>query len=75
MYIYKNIQTDIYCNSSCRSLIMHEIWVPNSSVKDVDHKTVCTCDLFIEVKACIEPTTPFGWADNRIMVQLCVTVS
>ena len=32
-----------------------------------------TGDLFIMIETCVGLTTVFGWADNRWMVQQCVT--
>ena len=49
------------------SSIKVDVWGLNISVKDENYWTTYTGDLFIMVKAWIEPVTLFGWVDNRRM--------
>ena len=38
---------------------MYDIWALNGSVKDMNHWTTITGDLFIVAKVCIEPAILF----------------
>ena len=55
------------------SLIDYDVWELNRLVKDMNHLTIYTVDLFIVVKVYIEPGTLFRQADNRRMGNWCIT--
>ena len=48
-------------------------WGPNSLAKGMSCLTAYSEDLFLVVKACLEPATLYGWADNWGMMLQCVT--
>ena len=64
----------IYLSQLCFADEDH-VWVPNSSIKDVNRKTVYSGDLFIVVKAYVWSAIHFGWSDNRRTEHKCVMVS
>ena len=44
---------------------MHDVWVPNNSVKDLDCSITYPGGLFIVAEAYVELIPLFGWDNNK----------